>query len=461
MQSTQILESLIKAREVVTARMVAEPYNMHLVSDRIKGEMFGQADDLAHACIEAFGLRQNYSPFTLSQMPALRNLKYTADYIQEVGSRHAEINLPDAFDVLEITYGQYVEFQVSQSIVRMIMDGKTAEEIQIEQARIRKEKGLGNTNTQTDGKQEFEAELLSALQGKVIDYPVKAPLRSYRRFSPYFEPGEYVIAAGRTGMGKSYFGLNCLYSCAVDGVPGAYINLENTPKDVQKRLFQMRANFKFERDLTRITDDQSNHIVSCWEWVKACPIKVFHPGRNLQAIVNTIRRDYMDRGTQLFVVDYVQLMRDGDGRKTRLDELSNISATLRELALELGVVVMALAQINRGPESSASKRPHLSDLRGSGDLEQDATTVLILYRPGYYNIHEDENGNPYPENYADIHIAKGRNTGPAMVKCCFNEVLGFYDTPADPFQKSINAQPVSDYAIFNAYRQEPPEDVPF
>ena len=189
----------------------------------------------------------------------------------------------------------------------------------------------------------------------------------------------------------------------------------------------MHTGVKWQPQYPGITQVQVGKMMEGWEWVKKCNIESYTPQRNLNAVLNTIRRDYYERGCQLAVVDYLQKIREGSFRGNRVDELAEISAELRQLANDLKIPIIVLAQINREAEKSADKRPSMADIRGSGDIEQDASTVLLLYRPGYYQIENDENALPYPENYADIYRAKGRDSGPGLVKCRFNEVFGFYD----------------------------------
>lgn len=443
-------DAYIEAKEVLVSRMAAEPYNMTQVAGLLHDQMFLSDDRLAAACRTLYAKRQAYSAYTLSVESGL-----PIELVQQMCGKYPDTTLPEAFAHFENAFGQYVEFEIGQNIQAWIRTGKTSEEIRIEADKYRRHKGILKGLAAEDGRAEFERDLIKSLRGEVIEYPVKTPLAAMRKFLPQFEPTEYVVVAGRTGMGKSYFALNCLYQCAVDGVPAAYINLENAPKDVQKRLWQMRSGMKFDRDMSRRNDSETRIIHDSWEWVKSCSVKVLNTGNNLQRIANAVRQDYLERGTQLFVIDYLQLMRDGSARRQRLDELAEISATMRGLALDLKIVVMGMAQANREAEKSSNKRPKLSDLRGSGDFEQDATTVMLLYRPSYYELGTDEDGNPYPENYADIHIAKGRNTGPALIKCAFDEVRGFYD-PTD------NVFPGPSAPLYQPMpRYEPESDTPF
>lgn len=451
-------EAYLQAKDVLTCRMIAEPYNMTAVAGLLHDQMFMSDDVAVLACRQLYASRQVYSAYTVAQKSGL-----PIDLVQGMATRYPDTTLQEAFDVFQIQFGRYVEFEIGQNVGLWIKNGLSAEQIRLEGDKYRRHKGVLKGSDPSDGQKEFEADLIKALRGEALEYAVKTPLASFRQFLPYFEPGEYIIAAGRTGMGKSYFGLNCLFQCALDGVPAAYVNLENTPKDVQKRLWQMRSQRRFDRDMSAISDHEARVIHDSWEWVKRAPIKVLNTGRSLTRILNTIRQDHLERGTQFFCVDYVQLIRDGESKRQRFDELGEISGALRALALELNIPIMGIAQVNREAEKSGNKRPQLSDLRGSGDLEQDATAVLLLYRPGYYDILTDDDGTPYPEDYADVHVAKGRNSGTARIKCRFSDVLGFYDAAPEtaypgPSQSRLT---YNDYTIANRQRRDPEADLPF
>ena len=125
------------------------------------------------------------------------------------------------------------------------------------------------------------------------------------------------------------------------------------------------------------------------------------------------RRLYNEHGIDLVIVDYMQLIR-GDGREGRVQEVSEISRSLKELARELDVPLIAVSQLSRAPEWRASHRPQLSDLRESGSIEQDADVVIFIYREDmYYTTKEawekDHPEQPYPKGIAEIMVAKHRN----------------------------------------------------
>ena len=149
------------------------------------------------------------------------------------------------------------------------------------------------------------------------------------------------------------------------------------------------------------------------------------------------RRLHRERGIDLIIIDYLQLMQ-GDGRtENRVQEISLISRSLKALARELEVPVIAVSQLSRAVEWRASHKPQLSDLRESGSIEQDADVVIFIYREEYYHPNEDEwnlqhqnTGEKYPREEADVIIAKHRNGPTGQIKLRFVHNLARFDNIA-------------------------------
>ena len=458
----EVFEQYESALQVLANRCLGEPYNMHTVDAAILPAMLndGLSGKIIAECQRQFRAQRQYTPATIA---AALQIKSAGLYT--MARRDTEADLPFAFDAFTRIFGMLTELQIGEYIAGWVLQGKTSEEIRIQADKMRRERGLLLGKQSSDGRAEFEAELFAALDGKAVDYPVKPPLQAMRNFMPYHDPGQYIIIGGRTGMGKSYIAMNYLLNCAQSNIPSAYINLENTPKNVQKRLWQMVSGIKWGRDMGGLSDPETRKALDAWERVKAMPVKSFTTGRGLQTILNTMRADYYERSTQLYVIDYVQLMKDQSTRGNRVDVLAEISAELRSLALELNVVVIAMAQINRSGTDAGDNRPQLTGLRGSGDLEQDASMVMLLYRPAYYNKPGfemmDENGNPYPDDYADIHIAKGRDEGTALIKCRFDPVKGFHDPELPPMAQPGPSPTAAAVNLNQPIPRIAEEDIPF
>ena len=232
-----------------------------------------------------------------------------------------------------------------------------------------------------------------------------------------FQQSDLIILAGRPGMGKTALALNIAKHAAVDtNVPVALFSLEMSKEQLSMRMLsseaqidssKMRRGFISQNDWMKITDAAG--VLS------EAPIFIDEsPNITALEIRAKSRRLKMDKNIGLIIVDYVQLMKGAAHTERRELEISDISRSLKALAKELSLPVVALSQLNRELEKRSDKRPQLSDLRESGALEQDADVVAFIYRDELYN--KDEN-NP-KKGTAEVIIAKQRNgpTGFAPLK---------------------------------------------
>jgi replicative DNA helicase len=162
----------------------------------------------------------------------------------------------------------------------------------------------------------------------------------------------------------------------------------------------------------QLTMDEARHIVNvCEPWNKA-PLYIDDtPNISLIELKSKSRKLVKDKGVQMIVIDYLQLMRSGLDIQNREQEIAEISRGLKSLAKELNIPVIALSQLSRLVEARADKKPMLSDLRESGQIEQDADMVIFCYRPEYYSIEQYEVGNQSFPSFGlmMLLIAKHRN----------------------------------------------------
>jgi len=228
------------------------------------------------------------------------------------------------------------------------------------------------------------------------------------------QPSDLIILAARPAMGKTALSMNIVERC---GVPAIVFSLE---MDKEKLSFRMLAG-KSKINLTRLTTgrlirDDWTGLADAAERLSVLPIYIDDsPSLHYSEIRRRARVASKKFGIKLVVIDYLQLMRgDGGHKGNRETEISSISRALKALAKELCIPVVALAQLNRELEKRSNKRPELSDLRESGQIEQDADVVMMLYRDEIYN--KDQN-NPH-KGTAEIIISKHRNgpTGTAVVQ---------------------------------------------
>ena len=237
------------------------------------------------------------------------------------------------------------------------------------------------------------------------------------RVTSGWQKSDLVIIAARPGMGKTAFSLTALRNAAVDfDKPVAFFSLEMSSVQLVNRLIASEAELDSEKlrkgNLAGHEWEQMHHKIG-----KLTEAKIFiddTPGLSVREFRTKARRLKQQHDIQLIIVDYLQLMTGNDGKGgNREQEIAFISRSLKGVAKELDVPVIALSQLSRSVETrGGDKRPQLSDLRESGSIEQDADIVMFLYRPDYYGITEisDSEGAPMPaQGLGEVIIAKHRN----------------------------------------------------
>jgi replicative DNA helicase len=235
------------------------------------------------------------------------------------------------------------------------------------------------------------------------------------------QKSDLIIVAGRPGMGKTALALNIAKNAAVDAnIPVALFSLEMSKEQLSMRMLSSEARIDSSRLRSGfISQDDWIKITDAAGVLTHAPIFIDDsPNITAFEIRTKSRRLKMENDVGLIIIDYIQLMRGPVSAERRDLEISEISRSLKALAKELNVPVMALSQLNRKLEERSDKRPQLADLRESGALEQDADIVTFIYRDELYN--KDEN-NPN-KGKAEIILAKQRN-GPTGFT-----ILTFLDT---------------------------------
>jgi replicative DNA helicase len=241
--------------------------------------------------------------------------------------------------------------------------------------------------------------------------------RDLDRLTSGFQPGNLIIVAARPSMGKSGLGLCMAANLAVRAeVPTALFTLEMSKAEVTQRLMCSEAKVESQRLRTGKlgADDWPRLTAACDRLAKA-PIYVDDQGSITMMEIRSKARRLKSREQDLglIIVDYLQLMTSGSNVESRVQEVSQISRSLKVLARDLDVPILAMSQLSRAVEQRHDKRPILSDLRESGSIEQDADLVMFIYRDEYYNDESDQQG------IAEVHLAKHRNGPTDTVKLSF------------------------------------------
>jgi replicative DNA helicase len=250
------------------------------------------------------------------------------------------------------------------------------------------------------------------------------------RVTSGWQKSDLVIIAARPGMGKTAFIVSALRNAAVDFTyPVAIFSLEMSSIQLVNRLISAEAELESEKlKKGNLAPHEWTQLVTKTNRLSTAPIFIDDtPALSILELRAKCRRLKAEHNIQMVVIDYLQLMK-GDAGGNREQEIASISRSLKGIAKELNIPVIALSQLSRGVETrGGDKRPQLSDLRESGSIEQDADIVMFLYRPEYYKITVDEEGMP-TQGLAEVIIAKHRNGSLENVKLKF---IGKYTKFAD------------------------------
>lgn len=256
---------------------------------------------------------------------------------------------------------------------------------------------------------------------------------SLDRLTSGFHKSDLIIIAARPSMGKTAFALNVASNLALKyNIPIAMFNLEMSKEQLVQRILCAEAQVDLQKVRTGMLNNEDwNKLVTAAHKLSQSKIVVDdEPGldpRTLRAKARRMKREY---GIEAIFIDYLQLMSTkGRGSESRQQEISEISRSLKLLARELNVVIVALSQLSRAVEQREDKRPRLSDLRESGAIEQDADMVMFLYRDAYYKRKKESENNKDKNNEnlilnhpheSELIIGKQRNGPVGTIKLMFD-----------------------------------------
>ena len=328
----------------------------------------------------------------LSAVPTSANVKYYAEIVAEKSMLRKLIKTTE-----EITNACYLGKEKTQDILEVT------------------EKKIFDL-VQNRGSEEFvpirqvvlnaieKIEKASRSQGSVTGIPTGFIDLDYKMSG--FQPSELILVAARPSMGKTAFVLNIAqYMAFHNDVTAAIFSLEMSKEQLVNRLLALESKVDSQNIRTGNLEDE--------EWAKLIEganiigksnlIIDDKPGISISELRSKCRKYKMEHNLGVIFIDYLQLMTGSGRSESRQQEISEISRSLKALARELNVPVVALSQLSRAVEQRPDHRPMLSDLRESGAIEQDADVVMFIYRDDYYNK-DSEN-----KNIAEIIIAKQRN----------------------------------------------------
>ncbi|QPK83195.1 replicative DNA helicase [Corynebacterium qintianiae] len=248
-------------------------------------------------------------------------------------------------------------------------------------------------------------ELTAIESGGALDRGVPTGFLDLDSLTNGLHAGQMIIIAARPGVGKSTLALDFMRSCSINhGKTSVIFSLEMSASEITMRMLSAETEIKLSAMRSGQMEEQDwEKLTTRLTEIQDAPLFIDDsPNLTMMEIRTKARRLKQQHGLDLIVLDYLQLMSSGRKVESRQQEVSEFSRQLKLLAKELEVPVIAISQLNRGPESRTDKKPQLADLRESGSLEQDADMVFLLYRPDSQDRDDERAGE------ADIIVAKHR-----------------------------------------------------
>ena len=248
---------------------------------------------------------------------------------------------------------------------------------------------------------------------------------SLDKFTGGWQETDLVIVGGASSMGKTSLALAFAFNSAFYGkTPTCLFSYEMSSQQLLSRLVSSDSGID-NKWIMKGTLDQTelSKIYESVGRIERVPLYVDEcSSSSLKHLLNRIRQYVITKKVKLFMVDYLQLVSNDKKGRSREQEVSEVARALKNIAKELNVTIIALSQLNRGVGQRSESRPTIADLRESGEIEQAADVVVLVYRPEYYGITQDDKGNS-TEGLAEIIFAKGRNIRTGVLGLKFQREL--------------------------------------
>jgi replicative DNA helicase len=283
-----------------------------------------------------------------------------------------------------------------------------------------------------------------------------------------WQPGNLIILGARPSVGKTAFALNLARNAAVEfNEPVAFFSLEMTSMELTDRLIATESGISSDKlkGKQKLLPEEWVHLERSIDRIVRAPLYIDEtPGITLTEFTAKAKRLVREKGVKIIFVDYLQLMHSGkqlSGGFSKVQEVTDISNTLKTTAKELNIPIIALAQLNRNLMSrmGSNGKPVLSDLKDSGSIEQDADIVVFLHRPGLLGLSDD----PDELSRTEVIFAKNRNGQVGSVEMRYvGHLMKFEDSPVPLYQSSPGEQSEQGrIQAENTYPAPPPQQVPY
>ncbi len=338
------------------------------------------------------GIDLEYMTKIITNVPTTANVKYYAKIVEEKAIRRKLIRT--STEIITSSYGDDELYSILNKAEKSLFN--------VLQNRSKDVVKLEDTLTESFSKLEY---LYNNTDAGVTGIPTG--LNDLDQITAGLQNSDFILLAARPAMGKTSLALNISqYAAVYKKIPVAIFSLEMSRDQLTNRILFSEALVDSRKAKTGKLDDEDwNRLARSLSPLHEAPIYIDDtPAATIIEISSKCRKLKIDYNIGLIVIDYLQLIKGSGGKsESRQQEISDISRSLKVLAKEINVPVIALSQLSRAPEQRADHRPMLSDLRDSGAIEQDADVVMFIYRDDYYNCDSNK------KSIAEIILAKHRN----------------------------------------------------
>lgn len=240
-----------------------------------------------------------------------------------------------------------------------------------------------------DSKINVLSDIMDDLYGENQSSVIRTGFNALDNIISGFEPQQLNVVAARPSMGKTAFALGLAINLAMQGNEVLFLSLESTEKNITQRILSNIAKvdlYKFKKPQDRMSEKEIERVIEAMDVYNKLPIKVVEQAKLTPNILRRMINNMPDDAHCFVMIDYLTLMESDSKHNSRYEEVTNVSRELKKITQAMpNVTMIALAQLNRGVDQRQDKRPIMSDLRDSGQIEQDSSMIMMLYRDDYEN----------------------------------------------------------------------------
>jgi replicative DNA helicase len=445
--------------------MLMHPSTIHDIMGKVSSDMFVTPINkvIFEAAYELYLSQEPINVIALSQVLMKKNTMYKRDSISEVSNIVSmgavgsnELSSSIYFLVAESVRHEHID--LAKKIEKMSADDSYDPQSVINtlQAHI-----TDNKFKSIIRKKDFDNEsLLQELDKKMLDASTKEGVSGietgYKRFDVLtsgMQPTNLIIIAARPAMGKTQYALGLMKHASIrNNYKGLFISCEMDEVQVMKRVISVDSGIPgYHIKRGRLETREIMRYEKSKKRIINSNMKIVAGSFTITDVLSMVYKMKYSEGLDYVVIDYIQKIQS-PGAQNRTNEVGDVSRKLKDMANELKIPVIALAQLSRAVEHRTDKKPMLSDLRESGDIEQDADIVMFLYRNGYYMSPEEKDNNPMADDGYAI-IAKHRDGELEDIHLRFDANIPAWKNPHDadePDEDYVQTalRPNNDFDIF-------------